>query len=352
MTQVMRFVGPGIVDVIEVPALRLLPGQARVRTIVSGVSAGTELTAYRGTNPYLTATWDPDLRLFSNSHPGMPSYPLEGWGYSEVGEVVEVGPGSTGDDGDVGDVAVGDLVWGIWGHRSEGVLPAAALRDHQLPRSLDPAAGCFVRVGAIALNAVLEAENGIGDTVVIFGQGVIGLLATHYATIAGSTVIAVDAIPARRDAASALGARHVLAPGPDIALEIRDLTQGRGADQAIELSGSYHALREAVRAVAPDSAVVAAGFYQGPATALHLGEEFHHNRARIIASQIGSVPPRLRPRWDRDRLQYTVVTLLTQRSPDVVNLVSHRFPIGQAADAFRLLDQHPEETLQVLLEFG
>ena len=52
--QVMRFTGPKSVDVVEVPSLPLQAGQVRVRTIASGVSAGTELTAYRGTNPYLT----------------------------------------------------------------------------------------------------------------------------------------------------------------------------------------------------------------------------------------------------------------------------------------------------------
>ena len=118
--QVMRFTGPKSVDVVEVPSLPLQAGQVRVRTIASGVSAGTELTAYRGTNPYLTSTWDPELRLFRDAHPDSPSYPLEGWGYSEVGEVIE----SAAEPTDSRDVRVGDVVWGIWGHRSEGLLAA------------------------------------------------------------------------------------------------------------------------------------------------------------------------------------------------------------------------------------
>ena len=67
--------------------------------------------------------------------------------------------------------------------------------------------------------------------------------------------------------------------------------RARGADRVIDLSGSYHALREAVRIVGPGGTVVAAGLYQGPASALALGEEFHHNRVTLIASQIGGVPP-------------------------------------------------------------
>ncbi len=351
MHQVMRFIGPRAVDVTDAESPPLRSGEVRVRTIASGVSAGTELTAYRGTNPYLTSTWDPDLKLFRDAHPETPSYPLEGWGYSEVGEVVEIAA-SANSDVAAGDVAVGDVVWGIWGHRSEGVVNSAVLRGHQLPIGMDPVAGCFVRVGAIALNAVLASEAGIGDTVVIFGQGVIGLLATACAAMSGATVVAVDGIERRREVAATMGAHHVLSPDRDTAVTIRELTAGRGADVAIDLSGSYHALREAVRAVGPDSTVVAAGFYQGAATPLHLGEEFHHNRVRLVASQIGSVPPRLHPRWDRERLQLTVADLLAKGKLDVLPLISHRFPLAQAAKAYELIDQHPEQALQVILEMS
>jgi len=342
----MRFTAPRKVDVVDAPSPALDHGQVRVRTLTSGVSAGTELTAYRGTNPYLTSTWDPQLRLFRDAHHDAPSYPLEGWGYSEVGEVVEVDLAKVTP----GDVAVGDLVWGIWGHRSEAVLAAEQLRGHQLPPGMDPSAGCFVRVGAIALNAVLAADCGIGDTVAIFGQGVIGLLATSFARRSGARVIAVDGIEGRRTVAADFGAHNVLAPGLNTALEIRDLTDGRGADVAIDLSGSYHGLREAIRAVGQDSTVIAAGFYQGPATALALGEEFHHNRVSIVASQIGSIPSRLYPRWDRDRLQRTVVGLIADKQPDVSTLITHRFALADAAEAYVILDQHPDQALQILLD--
>ena len=346
--QVMCFIGPRQIGIIERASAELGPDQVRVRTIASGVSAGTELTAYRGTNPYLTSTWNADLHLFTDAHPDQPRYPLEGWGYSEVGVVTEVRVDAPIDDA---DVRLGDVVWGIWGHRSEAVLPRAALHGHRLPDGMDPLTGCFVRVGAIALNAVLAAQCGIGDRVAIFGQGVIGLLATHFALRSGASVIAVDGIDRRRDRALAAGASAALSPGGDTALDIRRLTDGRGADVAIDLSGSYHALSEAIRAVGPDSTVVAAGFYQGPAEALALGEEFHHNRVRIVASQIGAVPPHLYPRWDRDRLQHTVVGALADKHPDVLGLISHRFALADADQAFQLLDQHPEQAMQVLLDF-
>ncbi len=72
--------------------------------------------------------------------------------------------------------------------------------------------GTFARVGSIALNAVLAAEARLGDRVAVFGQGVIGLLATRLATLAGADVIAVDALPRRLDAARAMGATEVVQP--------------------------------------------------------------------------------------------------------------------------------------------
>ena len=64
MERVVQFTGPRQVEVLEQTQAALPPGHLRVRTRYSGISAGTELTAYRGTNPYLTRTWDPEARLF------------------------------------------------------------------------------------------------------------------------------------------------------------------------------------------------------------------------------------------------------------------------------------------------
>lgn len=357
MNRLLRFAAPRRVEVIDAPSPSLAPGQVRVRTLVSGISAGTEMTAYRGTNPYLTSVWDPGDRLF---HPGPaddgPAYPLDGWGYSEVGEVIEVaagGEGATSPAASPGKpVEVGEIVWGIWGHRSEGILPAQSLAGHQVPPGMDPLAASFVRVGAIALNAVLAADLGVGSTVAVFGQGVIGLLATRLAVLNGARVIAVDGIPARLEKAMEWGAAHVLEPTPELALQIRALTDGEGCDSAIELSGNYRALREATRAVGADGTVVASGFYQGEAAGLRLGDEFHHNRVQLLASQIGSVPNRLRARWDVPRLQRTVLAAIASGALDASSLITHRFDLDRAAEAYSLLDAHPEAALQAILEFS
>jgi 2-desacetyl-2-hydroxyethyl bacteriochlorophyllide A dehydrogenase len=346
--RIVQFTGPRQVEVAEAASAPLPPGHLRVRTRYSGISAGTELTAYRGTNPYLTRTWDPEARLFRDDAAGI-AYPVAGWGYSEVGEVTEISPELAGTPG---LPAVGDLVWGIWGHRSEGIVPVERMIGHRLPDGLDPLAGAFARVGAIAYNAVLAADLHLGEDVAVFGQGVIGLLATRLAQLSGVRVTAVDALDARLDAARHYGAVHTLnARSGGVAEAIRQRTDGRGADVAIEISGAYPALHEALRSVTTGGRVVASGFYQGDGAGLRLGDEFHHNRLQLICSQIGGVPPQLSQRWSVERLQATFLRLVAEAAVDTQPLVSHLVPVAEAAGAYTLLDERPADALQVVLEF-
>ncbi|WP_053204833.1 zinc-dependent alcohol dehydrogenase [Jiangella muralis] len=345
MPLVVQFTGPGQVGVAEEAASPLGAGQVRIATWYSGISAGTELTAYRGSNPYLTKTWDAAARLFTDGAPAF-TYPVSGWGYQEVGQVTEVAP-------DVATPRVGDVVYGIWGHRAETVVPAVIAARRLLPAGVDPVHGVFARVGAIALNAVLAADVHLGEHVAIFGQGVIGLLATRLAELNGGSVVAVDGLPDRVALASRFGA--VRAVPADVAggaaVAVRSVTGGVGADTAIELSGNYRALHEAIRSVRPGGRVVAAGFYQGEAGGLLLGEEFHHNRVEIVASQIGGTPRALGDRWNHDRLLQVVMDLVASGRLDVAPLLSHVLPVTEVAGAFELLDHRPAEALQVVLRF-
>jgi 2-desacetyl-2-hydroxyethyl bacteriochlorophyllide A dehydrogenase len=321
------------------------PTQVRVRTLYSGISAGTELTGYLGSNPSLNKRWDEDSRLFV---PGEVSteYPIEGWGYEEVGEVVEVGAGVDG-------VSIGDLVFGTWGHRSVALLSGAYARHRVMPAGADPVIGVFAHIGAIALNAVLDADIHVGETVAVFGQGVPGQIVSQLARLNGADVAAVDAIPGRLELATKLGASYAFdaTQTPSPAERIKEITAGRGADVSIEISGSYVALHEAIRATAYSSRVVASGFFQGPATALALGEEFHHNRINLVCSQISGVAPALAHRWNEARLQRTVIDLAARGWLDLPSLVSHVVPVAQAADAFSMLADRPAEAVQVVLSF-
>ncbi|MGP3933494.1 zinc-dependent alcohol dehydrogenase [Nonomuraea sp. KM88] len=339
--RVITFEKPGQVSVNLEPPADLVPGSVRVRTIYSGVSAGTELTAYRGTNPYLSRKWDTERRLFVDGRTH--AYPLSGWGYQEVGEVVEAAP-------DVADPPVGSIVWGIWGHRAEAVVPAGKLVGHALPPGADPLSAVLARVGAIALNAVHAADVHLGDQIAIFGQGVIGLLATRLAVLSGARVVAADAIADRLELARAFGAAETF-----------DVTSGSvaefmrkrvaGADTAIELSGTHQGLQEAIRTVRKGGRVVAAGFYQGDGMGLRLGEEFHHNQVQLVSSQIGGVASWLAHRWDVERLQRTFMELVHRGEVEARGLVTHVVPAERAAEAYDLLDKHPSEVLQLVFDF-
>ncbi|NLP85316.1 zinc-binding alcohol dehydrogenase [Microbacterium sp. CFH 90308] len=344
MPHIVQFTEPRRVELVETDPAPLVPGSVRVATWYSGISAGTELTAYRGTNPYLTSTWDAQHRLFV---PGEPSfgYPVQGWGYSEVGQVVEVAD-------DVTSLRPGDVVHGIWGHRSDAVLPASALEWRRMPDQADPLLGTFARVGSIALNGVLAADVRLGERVAIFGQGVIGLLATRLATLSGGRVYAVDTVAGRLAMAESFGAVasiDALRPG-GAGAHIRELTGG-GADSAIELSGSDRALHEAVRCVVVEGLVAASGFYQGGAAELRLGEEFHHNRVRIVASQISGVPVGMGGRWDQPRLVRTVMELILSGAVDAGALVSDVVAAPDVAGVFERLDAGDPQILQAVLRF-
>jgi 2-desacetyl-2-hydroxyethyl bacteriochlorophyllide A dehydrogenase len=341
---VVTFEGPRAVTLIEEEDPPLKPDEVRLRTLYSGISAGTELTAYRGSNPYLGKRWDDDRRIFV---PGDVSirYPVSGWGYEEVGRVDEIGNA-------VSSVRPGQIVWGTWGHRSGVVVSQDWAAARTLPEAIDPVVGVFSQIGSIALNAVLDASVHLGEFVAVFGQGVPGLLITQLLRLSGATVIAVDGIPRRLEMSRSLGAHHVVDFTRESPAEVvKALTDGRGADVSMEITGSAAALHEAIRATAYNSKVVASGFFQGPAASLFMGEEFHHNRIEVLCSQISGVNRSLDHRWDEARLQRTFVTLAADGLVDVKRLISHTFPVQQAADAFRLLDEHPEQTVQVVLDF-
>jgi 2-desacetyl-2-hydroxyethyl bacteriochlorophyllide A dehydrogenase len=344
--RVVTFEGPKEVSVREYEDPPLGQGEVRLKTLFSGISAGTEMTAYRGSNPYLAKRWEPERRLFVEGETSL-EYPIEGWGYEEVGEVSEVGPAVT-------KVRSGDVVYGTWGHRSSKVVDEDWAAARRLPPGVDPVIGVFSRIGAIALNAVLDADVHVGEYVAVFGQGVPGLIAAQLARLNGGTVIAVDSVPKRLELARELGAAHVVdftEKGP--AEEIKRLSEGRGADVSIEISGTYPALHEAIRSTAYNSKVVSAGFFQGEGTGLTLGEEFHHNRIRVVCSQISGLSPVLDHRWSVERLERTVMSLAAEGRISLQPLVTHAFDADDAHEAFRLLDQRPApgDVVQAVIKF-
>jgi 2-desacetyl-2-hydroxyethyl bacteriochlorophyllide A dehydrogenase len=342
MARMVSFTAPRLAEVVDEESRPLADDEVRISTLYSGISAGTELTAYRGSNPYLNKKWDEKRRLFVDGSTSF-EYPVNGWGYEEVGEVSETGAGVT-------SVQVGDVVWGTWGHRTETVQKEERAAARVLAAGADPRIGVFSQIGAIALNVVLDADIHVGETVAVFGLGVPGQLVAQLARLNGARVIAVDGVESRRKLASELGADIVLdASEGQVAERIRELTDGRGADVCLEVTGNYRALHEAIRSVAYNSRVCVAGFMQGEGEGLRLGEEFHHNRVQLVCAQISGVNPSIDHRWNEYRLQKTFIDLAVSGRVRVTELISHEMPLEEAGDAFRLLDTPTGDVLQVVL---
>jgi len=346
MGKVVVFTQPRTIgfDVYEDRALAT--GEVRLETLYSGISAGTELTAYRGSNPYIHKRWDPSSRLFLPTEQVSMDYPISGWGYEECGRVVETSSG-------VSQVRVGDVVYGAWGHRSHHIVSEAYASQRILPTGLDPILGIFSQIGAIALNGVLDAAVRIGETVAVFGLGAPGQIVAQLAKKSGAQIVGVDLIDMRLQKACDLGAVDVAinARQGSAAAQIKDLTGGRGADVAIEASGAYPALNEAIRSVAYSAKVVVLGFFQGAGQGLYLGEEFHHNRVNLVCSQIFGVNPELTYRWSEARLVETGIRLQSEGLLNLRPLITQVYPFSEAAEAFRMCDYESEQTIQVVLDF-
>src|SRR5919112_6468619 len=275
--------GPRRLRLAEQPSRPLHPGEVRLKSRLSGISHGTELSLYRGTSAFTDKVFDKGLRAFVEPPAGSASaYPVT-LGYEMVSEVVEVAP-------DVTDVRPGDLVHTGTPHQEETVLNVASSLQATYPLVVLPTTerierALFISLAAVALQAVHDAEIKLGDAVSVHGLGAIGLLAIQMCRLEGiQNVFAVDPDPHRRTLATSFGATRVLDPGDEhpLGLRIRELNGGRGVDVAIEVSGSDRGLQGALAAAGLGGTVVAAGFYQGGAAHLRLGEEVPPNPPSLI----------------------------------------------------------------------
>ncbi|WP_323013108.1 zinc-binding dehydrogenase [Devosia sp.] len=342
-TQSLYFTGPRAVEVRSETLDGPGTGQVLLDLLVSGISAGTELNVFRGLAPQWRQSMDPRTRLFSDAHGSDWTWPAR-YGYAAVGRVAELGT-------QVENLRKGDLVFAYVPHgrhavvNENAVVPLGDLDDAEI--------GVFYANLNTAYNGVLDANIPLGADVVVSGLGVIGQLVTRLLARNGARqIIAVDGIEPRRNAALAGGASLALNPfdGP-VAERVRDLTEGRGADVVIEVSGAAPALNEAIRTAGFNGTVVAMSWYGGTFESLSLSGEFHHNRPRILSSQVGTVNPFLGPLWSVGRRGRIAREYLSALAPDLKGFITHRVPLAEAARGYSLLDQGSPEVMQVLIDY-
>ena len=352
---------PGKVAIRDIPAEPVTPGTFRVETVHTGISAGTELSYVKGTNPYLDATWNADLGLFQPGAPASP-YPVGRLGYMEVGRVVASRSAAVSD---------GDLVAMAYGHRTGYRGDPLVDRVVPVPPDVDPVLGVYIaHMGPICANGLLHAAadlspgdvrdlgDGVrGRRVAVVGAGVVGLLTAALARHHGAaSVVVVDPTPARRAVAVALGLETLDPDGDEdpavvVKTRWRHAPGDRGADVVFQCRGQAVALHTALRLLRPQGTVVDLAFYQAGAGEVRLGEEFHHNGLSVRCAQIGRVPRGLAHVWDRDRLSGETIDLL--RSPWGAllreHLVSAVVPFESAASVLVDLAERKRHELQVIL---
>ena len=322
----------------------------------TGLSAGTELTFVKGTNPYLHSRWDDHRGVFI---PGEASahFPINFLGYMEVGRV---------SDSRAHGFARGDVVAASWGHKTGHT----ANPDHDLlltmPEGVDPMLGIFVaQMGPIAANGILHADAeqfgaavpflgaGVeGRPVLVWGGGTVGLFCALFARAGGaSEIVVVDPSPWRQDLARRMGFE---AMGEDDAWRHaksrwHHKVGGRGAEIVFQTRARSDSLNLALRALRPQGTVIDLAFYQGGADGLRLGEEFHHNGLNLRCAQINRMPRAVAHAWDQRRLAQETLHLL-EAEGDLIreHMITHVVSYDEAPGFLRHLVADRPEFLQIV----
>jgi 2-desacetyl-2-hydroxyethyl bacteriochlorophyllide A dehydrogenase len=339
--QVVYFTAPYEVTVEEESIGPPAPGQLLVQTLVSAISPGTELLIYRGQAP-TDMPADETIAALS----GGLTFPLK-YGYAAVGRVIAAGSPAE-------QAWQGRLVFAFQPHASHFLATPTDL--HPLPDSLSPESAVFLPNMESAVNFLMDGRPLLGERVVVFGQGVVGLLtASLLVRLPLSRLITVDRYPFRRERSRELGAHASLDAGADDVLErlhacLRAEPGAQGADLSYELSGNPLALDQAIAVTGFGGRVVIGSWYGQKRADLQLGGRFHRSRIRLISSQVSTIAPEWSARWDKSRRLHVAWEMLRQVRP--AQLITHRFPLEQAPQAYELLDGHPEEAIQVLFTYG
>jgi 2-desacetyl-2-hydroxyethyl bacteriochlorophyllide A dehydrogenase len=296
------------------------------------ISAGTEILIYRG-----EAVVGSPLNPMSE---GSYAFPIK-YGYQCVGRIERAGRAS--------GFSEGERVFARHPHQGLFNIPTDRNLVVRLPASVSDASAAFLNLAEVALTAVLDVPVRIGDVVVVFGQGVVGMLCARLARMTAGGLVAVDPYPLRRRLALEFGADLSVAPDAT-ANAVRQLSNGRGADVSFEASGAPGALQSALELTGQEGTVVVLSHYGTRDVHLRLAPEFHWRRVRIVSSQTATIGSGLQPRWNVHRRSEVALDLLS-RMP-VEPMISARIPFSNAPKAYQIADEQPETVLGVLLDYA
>lgn len=325
------FAGPGRVEVREEPVAVPAAGEVLVETVCSAISAGTELLVLRGEAPADLAV-DAALPAFAGA--GAFRFPLR-YGYAAAGRVIGLGES-------VAAGWLGRLVFALQPHGSHFTTATAELQS--VPAGIEAEDAVLLANMETAVNLALDGAPLLGERVAVIGQGSVGLLLTGLlARFPLASLVTFDHYPLRREQSLALGAGRSLDPAEPGTHEVG------WADLVYEVSGRPAALDLAVALAGYEGRIVVGSWYGAKRASVDLGGRFHRERLRLVSSQVSTIAPALRGRWDAARRFGAAWDGIRTLRP--ARLITHRFPVERAAEAYELLGQRPETALQVCLTY-
>jgi 2-desacetyl-2-hydroxyethyl bacteriochlorophyllide A dehydrogenase len=330
----LYFTAPRQVEIREEPLPTLGADDVLVETTCSAISAGTEMLIYQGRFPR-----DLEADSVISSLRGGFKYPLA-YGYACAGVVKETGT-------QVNKSYEGKAIFAFQPHTSHFISKPDAL--FFIPPSLSPEAACFLPNMETAINLVQDGAPIFGERVLVLGQGIVGLLtAALLNEFPLDTLVTADRYPLRCDSSPIIPHLSFDPHEPGFRQEAMKLLK-QGADLSFELSGNPSALNDALALTCFSGRIVIGSWYGEKQVEVSLGGTFHRSRIKLISSQVSTIAPELEGRWDKARRFEAAWKALERVRPE--KWITHRFPIDEAAQAYRLLDENPQETIQLIFNY-
>lgn len=260
VARALWYVNPGVAELRTERLAMPRPGEVRVKTLYSALSRGTERLVFAGHVP--KSEWN---RMRAPMQAGDFPFPVK-YGYSAAGTVL-AGP----------DELIGKAVFAL--HPHQDYFHASEQAVKIVPDGIPPARATLAANMETALNAHWDAGTGPGDSVLVAGAGIVGLLTAYLAQrIAGIKAVIVDTDPGKEAAARALGL--TFAPPGDAPRDNR---------LVFHTSATAAGLQSALDAAAFEGRVIEMSWYGDAPVTLRLGQDFHAKRLSIISSQVGHV---------------------------------------------------------------
>lgn len=326
----LYFTSPKQLEVRETNLPELKADEVLVQTICSSISAGTEMLVYRGQFPQLKEVHD----TVSNEL----KYPMS-YGYACVGRIKKMGR-------DLDKSLENKLVFAFQPHASLFIAHPSSLII--VPASLSAETASLLPNMETAVNLVHDGAPILGERVLVLGQGIIGLLtASLLSEFPLETLTVVDQFELRR---KALGNDGKGLEIKSLSPEDLRLSKLEPNDLTFELSGSPDALNDAIERTTFSGRIVIGSWYGRKDAHIDLGGSFHRSRIKLVSSQVSTISPELSGRWDKTRRFDIAWNALKRIHPE--KWITHRFSLEDALQAYQLLDEHPQDTIQVIFDYS